>query len=438
MFGQSRGLDNLDIGPCGSTNRGHLQPISPSWNRNSVSWQLRLPRIGIGHRIGPMATRSQGMKRIVLSYLWSILIWLGFSLVMAGGDKVRLAERGLYTAYWSLLLVNGAWCLTAALLTPPLFSVVRRYPIARQAGLGRVASYLLGSVPYVLASVCVRSILLPPWNSATQQFAPRSLQGLIQNTYLFANQIWDYFVIVVAAHAYEYFERARNEELQRSELQQALAASELQVLKSQLHPHFLFNTLNGISILIDSNPARARAMVLKLSGLLRTALEYGNSDLISCAEELRFVVGYLDLEKMRLEDRLRVRWEIDPQTREMLVPQLILQPLVENAIVHGIACCREGGWIEVASRQRKNMLELEIKNSVGGRSQGGMGLGLQNTKARLRHLYGDEGTFSFRIAHEGVAIATLAFPGFAPRQTQSDGAALPAAEMGRSYARTDH
>ncbi len=377
------------------------------------------------------------MKRIALSYLWSILIWLGFSLVMAGEDKVRLAERGLYTAYWSLLLVNGAWCLTAALLTPPLFSIVRRYPVAKRAGPGRVAGYLLGSVPYLFASVCVRWILLPPWNSVTQQFASRSLQGLIRNTHLFANQIWDYFVILVAAHAYEYFQRAQNEELQRSQLQQALAASELQVLKSQLHPHFLFNTLNGISILTDSNPARARAMVLKLSGLLRTALEYGNSDLISLAEELRFIEGYLDLEKMRLEDRLRVRWDVDAATREMLVPQLILQPLVENAIVHGIACCREGGWIEVASRRRKNLLELEIKNSVGGKGQRGTGLGLQNTSTRLRHLYADEGTFSFKIAQEGVAIATLVFPGFSPGETQSDRVALKNAEEGRNYARVD-
>ncbi len=377
------------------------------------------------------------MRRIALSYLWSILIWLALSLVLAGEDKVRLLERGLYTAYWKLLLVNGAWCLTAALLTPPLFSIVHRHPITRQAGLGRVAGYLLGSVPYLLASVCVRWILMPPWNSATQQFTPRSIESMIHFAYMFANQIWDYFVIVVAAHAYEYFERARNEELQRSELQQALAASELQVLKSQLHPHFLFNTLHGISILIDSDPAHARAMVLKLSGLLRTALEHGNSDLISFAEELRFVEGYLDLEKMRLEGRLRVRWGVDPGTREMLVPQLILQPLVENAIVHGIACCREGGWIEVASTQRKNLLELEIKNSVGGKGQGGMGLGLQNTRARLRHLYADEGTFSFRITHEGVAIATLVFPGFSPRETQSNRAALPDAEMGRNYARVD-
>ncbi len=365
------------------------------------------------------------MKRVALSYLWSILIWLGFSLVMAGGDKVRLAERGLYTAYWILLLVNGAWCLTAALLTPPLFSIVRRYPVSRGAALGRVASYLLGSVPYLLASVCVRWILLPPWNSATQQFGSRSLEGLVRNTHLFANQIWDYVVILVAAHAYEYFQRVQNEELQRSELQQALAASELQVLKSQLHPHFLFNTLNGISILIDSNPARARAMVLKLSSLLRTALEYGNSDLISFAEELRFVEGYLDLQQMRLGDRLRVRWDIDAGTREMLVPQLILQPLVENAIVHGIACCREGGWIEIASRRRKNLLELEIKNSVGGKSERSMGLGLQNTRTRLRHLYADEGMFSFEMSPEGLAVATLVFPGFSPREAQSDRAALP-------------
>jgi two-component system, LytTR family, sensor kinase len=358
-----------------------------------------------------MQVSCERTLNIARAYVWSILIWVAFSPVMAGQEKVRLMERGLDTSYWKLLLINGAWCLTAALLTPPIFAIVRRYPISRQGGLQCVAGYLFGAVPYMIAAMCVRWILLPPWNPVTQEFAPRSFQGLIGNiATFFGNQIWDYVAILVAAHAYEYFTRVRHQELERAELQQALAASELQALKSQLHPHFMFNTLQGISTLIDSDKARAKAMILRLSGLLRTALQYGNSDLISLDDELKFLEDYLALEKMRLESRLDLRWNINPDTRQMLVPQMILQPLVENAIVHGVACCRAGGWIEILSRTAKDVLEIQIRNTVGAKAREGMGLGLQNTRARLKYLYADEATFSFGLGHDGVATARLVLP----------------------------
>jgi len=111
-----------------------------------------------------------------------------------------------------------------------------------------------------------------------------------------------------------------------------------------------------------------------------------------------------------LEDRLEVRWDISPETRQMLVPQLVLQPLVENAILHGIACCREGGWIHLASRRTEDALEIQIRNSIGGKPRRGMGLGLENTRARIKHLYSDETTLSFDLGSDGVAIATLVLP----------------------------
>lgn len=363
-----------------------------------------------------MAASWQRISSIARSYAWSILIWISFSPVLASQDRVRLSESGLHTPYWNLLLVNGVWLLTAGLLTPPIFSIVRRYPIAKPAGVWRAACYVLGSIPYVIVSACIRWILLPPWNSETQQFGPRSLQGLIHGVYIFADLMWDYIVIVVAAHAYGYFNRARSQELERAELQQALAASELQALKSQLHPHFLFNTLQGISTLIDRDRTRAKAMVVKVSSLLRTALEYGNADLIRLNEELKFIEDYLDLEKMRLEERLQLHWEIQPDTRPVLVPQLILQPLVENAILHGVACSRGQGWIEVSSRRVQGSLEIQIRNSVGKKGQEGLGLGLQNTKARLKYLYSDEAAFSFDLDADGVATAKLVLPAMGLRR----------------------
>jgi two-component system, LytTR family, sensor kinase len=346
------------------------------------------------------------------AYLWSALVALAFSPLAATEDKLRLLERGLDTAYWMLLLVNGVWLLAIALLTPPIFAIVHRYSVGKDTVFARIAGYVLGSIPFVLAAACIRWLLLPPWDSPNQRFGHRSLNGLVHSTFVFGELTVEYFLIVVAAHAYWYFIRTRDQEVERAQLEQALAASELQALKSQLHPHFLFNTLNGISALIDVDPVRARALVVKVSSLLRTALEYGNADLITLDEELKFVEDYLDLEKMRLEDRLELRWEISAETRRMLVPQLILQPLVENAILHGIACCREGGWIEVASQKSKGALEIQIRNSVGGKRQEGLGLGLQNTKARLKYLYSDEAAFSFELGNDGVAIATLVLPPF--------------------------
>jgi len=374
-------------------------------------------------KIGEMEAVSQSASRIARSYLWSILIWLSLAPVNAGENSVTLLDRGLYVPYWSLLLDNSAWMITVAVLTPPLFAIVRRYPIADRQHAGRVAGYLVGSLAYLAVSACVRWLLLPQLNSATRQFAHRTLHALVSIIHTFSFQIWCYLAILVAAHAYYAFVRAKAQELERSELQQALAASELQVLKSQLHPHYLFNTLHGIATLIDSDRAKAKAGVVKLSNLLRTSLEYGNSDLITFSEELNFVRSYLELEQMRLGNRLQILWEVDPETRETLVPQLILQPLVENAILHGISCCREGGWILIVSRQIGDRVELEVRNSVGGKSREGLGLGHRNTAARIKHLYANEGTFVFRIDPDDVAVATLAFPGFLPHQRHHSSAA---------------
>jgi two-component system, LytTR family, sensor kinase len=370
-----------------------------------------------------MQTAWEKVTTIARAYLWSILGALGFSTVAAAEDKVRLLERGLTTAYWQLLMVNGAWLVADAVLTPPIFAIVRAYPVGKPAGVARATVYVLGSIPFVIATACVRWLLLPPWDSPNQRFAHRSLHGLVHSTFVFAGIIMEYFLIVVAAHAYQYFVRIRDQEVERAQLEQALAASELQALKSQLHPHFLFNTLHGISASIDTNPVRAKELIVKVSSLLRTALKYGNADLITLDEELKFVEDYLDLEKARLENRMQLRWRISADTRRVLVPQLILQPLVENAVLHGVACCREGGWIEVASRLNEAAVEIQIQNSVGGKRQEGTGLGLPNTRARLKYLYSNEATLSFDLGRDGIATASLVLPAFSSRSQAVEGVA---------------
>lgn len=207
------------------------------------------------------------------------------------------------------------------------------------------------------------------------------------------------------------------------QFERAITAGEFHALSSQLHPHFLFNALHGISTLVDIDPGRAKAMMLKLSSFLRRALEYDSFDLIPLSEELKSIREYLDLEKMRLGARLAVDWSIHPSTVNLLVPQWILQPLVENAVKHGASVLQQGGWIEINARRREERIEIRIRNSFAEKRVPGTGIGLRNTVARLKYLYSDDATFSFRETDSGTAVAKIILP--ALRSTETDHQSLP-------------
>jgi len=372
----------------------------------------------------------RGMKRASVlrtarAYAISFGTWFCLSLVTA--LQYRVIDRswpGQATPLDALKLA-AARGFAFAVLTPPVFWLVRCLA-AKGRGLWlNLSLCILGVVPFVLASSVIRWTLLPPWNMITQKFMPRSSSSILHSLHnSFADQITMYIAILAVAHAFEYFQRVRRQEMEKCEIQQALIASELQILKMQLHPHFLFNTLHGISTLIDSDRRTAKAMVVKLSNLLRIALDYGSSDLISLADELKLIGEYLDLEKMRSGNRLTVTLSIDPLTRQMLLPQLILQPLVENAVRHGVANSRDGGWVEITSRGTGSTLEIRIRNSTRSRTTEGLGIGLRNTQARIRHLYSDEARFSFSIGPDQIATAVLVVPAFASSQASSHPAGL--------------
>jgi two-component system LytT family sensor kinase len=350
-------------------------------------------------------------SRIVRDYVISIAFWLTISVFAAFQQNAMAVKEHIHITLRELLLLYAVRYMSAALLTPPIFYLVERWPINTISPPWRVLGYLGGFVPFSIAFGFIRWCLLPPWEESTQSFAPRSLDNLLALMYFtFADVLLMYMGVVVAAHAYAYFYRNQLQEIERLELRQALAQSELEALKIQLHPHFLFNTLHGISTLIDTDSVIAKSMLVKLSTLLRIALKHGSSDLVPFREEIGFLESYLELEKMRLGKRLEVRWLIDRETRDALVPQLILQPLAENAIVHGIACCREGGWIEIHSRKIGNNVRIQIRNSIGCVSSRGMGVGITNTKARLKYLYSDESSFNLRIRSGETATATLVLP----------------------------
>lgn len=353
------------------------------------------------------------LRRVARAYLVSVGIWCSLSVLT--GWQFLIFDRGLsiHSSFLQMIVWAEARGFAYALLTPPIFYFVRRYAAGVKHWGQYVGAFVAGLPPFMVLYAWIHWLVVPPWDPGLQRFVPRAGHSPLELIWSgFADQITMYVAIVVAAHAYLYFDRARKLEIEQYEYQQALAASELQSLKMQLHPHFLFNTLHGISTLIDSDRDTAKAMVIKLSTLLRVALKHSGSDLIPFQEELKFIGEYLDLEKMRFGKRLDIAWSVAPDTMQLLVPQLILQPLVENAIRHGIASSREAGWVEISSQINNETFELRVRNRIGGNRSEGAGVGLRNTRVRLRHLYGGEATLSFVIGEDQAATATLRFPAF--------------------------
>jgi two-component system, LytTR family, sensor kinase len=366
-----------------------------------------------------MRTTLSGLRGIARDYAISITFWLAASL-LAGWQTYSLwLKAHVVVRYHDLLIVFAARYLSVALLTPPIFYLVNRWPVTGGA-IRRAFAFALGYVPFAVAFGIIRWAILPPWMEQTFSWGPRTTGTLFELMYAtFADVLLLYLGVVIAAHAYAYFVRGQRQEIERLQLRQSLAQSELQSLRAQLHPHFLFNTLQGVSTLIDTDRGTAQRMLLTLAGLLRKVLKHSSTDLISFGEELTFVESYLQLEQMRLGRRLEVRWRIAAEAQTALVPQLLLQPLIENAVVHGVANTRGGGWIEIEAHLREARLVIVIRNSVGDSSRSGTGLGIANTRSRLKFLYGEDATFDFDLTHSNAAVARLAVPAFTVRLAEA-------------------
>jgi two-component system, LytTR family, sensor kinase len=237
----------------------------------------------------------------------------------------------------------------------------------------------------------------------------------------FAARFLIYFLICWAilgvSQAIEYYLKYRQREMQTLQLQARLAQAQLQVLKIQLHPHFLFNTLNTISALMHQDVELADRMLTRLADLLRLTLDNAGLQEVPLQQELEFIQPYLEIEQARLGARLQVQMEIDPETRDATVPNLVLQPLVENAIRHGIAPRPEGGRLAIRTRRTPGKVQLEVADDGPGlpNPEDGVpcreGFGLKNTRARLEQLYGPSHQFTLSSGNPGGGlVVTLAIP----------------------------
>jgi two-component system, LytTR family, sensor kinase len=349
-------------------------------------------------------------RRALLGYGLSIAFWMPLAALLIWQQYRISEEEHLRVSLATLTILYSVRFFTVALLTPPIFWITAKAPISAGNVVRRMIYYLAGFVPFVLLFAVIRWSLLPPWFPETQQWGHRTFAALIGLTYTtFGDELVFYLAVVMAAHAAVYFQRLQRQELEQLALKEALAQSELQTLQMQIQPHFLFNTLNGISSLVHSDAGRAEQMILRLSSLLRRTLKQDGSDLVRLADELQLAEDYLDIEGMRLGSRMSVRWDIQPETRNLLVPQFMFQLLIENGVKHGVANSRGMGWIEITSRQSQQALKLEVKNSVNGETQQGTGVGHQNIRTRLSLLYGSDARLLFH-RKDKFAVATLVLP----------------------------
>jgi LytS/YehU family sensor histidine kinase len=227
--------------------------------------------------------------------------------------------------------------------------------------------------------------------------------------YYFHQGLTIYWTTLVVAHAIYYYRGLRAGEAKTAKLSAQLAQAQLQALKMQIHPHFLFNTLNSISALLHKDVEAADRMIARLGDFLRLTLKRSNAETVDFEQELEFLRCYLDIEHIRFQDRLTVEMDIEPQTLTIPVPNLILQPIVENAVRHGIAKQTEPGRITIRARQQSNRLIMQVEDNGPGlkpTSNGSVsGIGLTNTRARLEQCYGDD--FSFQIVNSNGRGVTV-------------------------------
>jgi LytS/YehU family sensor histidine kinase len=234
----------------------------------------------------------------------------------------------------------------------------------------------------------------------------------------FLNFDWEmmtYWAVVGLSHALDFHNESQDRALAAAQLETRLAEAQLQALQRQLHPHFLFNTLNAISALMHRDTEAADAMLERLSDLLRLTLDRIAVQVVSLREELEFIDKYLEIEQTRFGDRLQVATLIEPETLDAAVPNLVLQPLVENAIRHGIATKVGGGHVEITARRVGASLVLSVRDDGPGLSQAkrdalNTGVGLSNTRSRLEHLYRDRYRFEFAEPAGGGLAVTIEIP----------------------------
>jgi two-component system LytT family sensor kinase len=314
------------------------------------------------------------------------------------------------------LLEESTGAYTVLVLLPLVFLFARYYLFACTGWVRRIALHITGAIVFSVLHTTLmalsRQVLSPLFGLGPYDYGIMTFRYPME----FSKDFMAYTVIVLLYYSFERYRLAQAQQLSAAELQTKLAQAQLENLRLQLQPHFLFNTLNTISSVMYEDVRAADAMITQLSDLLRLTLHASRSHEIPLSEELEIARLYLDLMQKRFENKLRVSYAIDPALNETLVPQLILQPLLENSLRHGMKSGSAAIEISVAAHRENGSLILQITDNGSGLSETdpsgvfGRGLGLSNIRDRLTQLYGDRQQFTIVNHSGGGAKVTLCVP----------------------------
>lgn len=342
-----------------------------------------------------------------------MLAWTLFALFFAS----EVIVRGAYVGRPLMLGVTlAAWFICAyswLALTPFVLYLAELFPLERKRWLKNLSLHLIASAIFATLHLAIFSIIASRVGLVPNR---QPFVKAFRNIFIsdFHADLLTYWAIIGLVHALDYYRKYRERERSAVQLETRLAQAQLDALRMQLRPHFLFNTLNSISVLMGEDVKAARRMLTRLSDLLRTSLENKGTHEVALREELEFLESYLEIEQTRFQDRLTVRMDVDPATLDARVPNLILQPLVENAIRHGIAPRARAGLIEVCARREIGMVQLQVRDNGNGFAEDSMqspkGIGLSNTRARLEQLYGADHRFELTDRDGGGLTVTIEIP----------------------------
>jgi len=313
-----------------------------------------------------------------------------------------------------LLLLNVTYWYAWGLLVPIMLWMARRFRFDRhtwrRAVIAHVPAVIAVTALHAVLTVSLRMPILTAYGRDAMWWS--SFQELF-----FLNFDWEmmtYWAVVGASHAYDFHRESQAQKLTAAQLQTRLAEASLQSLQRQLHPHFLFNTLHTISALIPRDPEAADAMLGQLSDLLRLTLDRIGTQEVPLKEELDFVQKYVEIERTRFGERLQVEFDIAPETLDAAVPNMLLQPLVENSIRHGIARKVGGGRVDITARREDGELCLVVRDTGPGLADATPGLskgvGLANTRSRLEHLFGERHSLDFSEPPGGGLAVKIVIP----------------------------
>jgi signal transduction histidine kinase len=343
-----------------------------------------------------------------LRLVFAFAFWSLLGLAFASQFYFSSAQFGNPVSWARALSYSLADWYVFAVLSIPAIWIARHFPIERPHRVRSALVQAAASVAFSFVYIVVRGAVAT-WQSPNVSFA-QSFQFLLLKTWHL--NILYYWVIIAVSHAFEYAKKFRERELRAAELEKRLTEARLQALQMQLNPHFLFNTLHAISSLMHRDVEAADRMLVRLSDLLRRALDTSDTQEVTLREELDFLRRYAEIEQTRFGDRLKIQMSIAPDALDALVPNLVLQPLLENAIKHGIEPHARGGQVEIRAERDGESLCLEVHDNGAGLPNGNVveGIGVSNTRARLTQLYGPKQQFSVANGVNGGVVVSVVIP----------------------------